>query len=189
MGFDRRHRRGEVLRHVSDRLDQLDLQDPERTTGALETALDCAGVADTFADDVDLVGALLLRWHARLSAQLERALASQPRDLPGAVSRAWATASHDLPGLRRLVDEQRDAPSTEAMRRLVERARDKERAKLAWAAGLAAGEGSAAVAAGARLERAARDRLALRAGAPTPAPVATHTSATFVQRLRALIPA
>lgn len=189
MGFDRRHRRGEVLRHVSDRLAQLDLQGPGSTTRALEVALDAAGVADTFADDVDLVGALLLRWHARLSARIEGALASEPADLPGAVSRAWAAAALDLPGVRRLVDEQCDTPSTPAMRALVERARDKERARLAWAAGLAAGEGPAAVAAGARLERAARDRLALRTPSTTPVPTTTRTSPGFVQRLRALVAA
>jgi len=189
MGFDRRHRRGEVLRHVSEQLDRLELQGPADPGSALEAALGCAGVVDTFVDDVDLVAALLLRWHARLSAQLERALAAQPADPPGAVSRAWAATALDLPGLRRLVDEQRDTSSSSAMRTLVERARDKERARLAWAAGQAAGEGPAAVAAGARLERAARDRLALGAAATGPAPASTRTSAGFVQRLRALIPA
>ncbi|GAB3992672.1 hypothetical protein [Nocardioides marmoraquaticus] len=187
MAFDRRHRRGAVLRHVSARLDELHLQDA--TSGALEAALDCPGVPDTFADDVDLVAAVLLRWNARLSAQLERALASRPADLPAAVAAAWASTARDLPGLRLLVDEQQEAPSSPAMALLVERARDKERARLAWAAGLTAGEGPAAVAAGARLERASRDRVALLAApavtVATPAP-ASHT---FVQRLRALVPA
>src|SRR5687768_17251284 len=52
------HRRGEVLRRVMEAAD-------ERRDGVLPTDVD--GVAETFGDSLDLLGALQLRWHTRLA--------------------------------------------------------------------------------------------------------------------------
>ena len=57
------HRRGEVLRNVVETADQ-------RLDGELPLYVD--GVAETFADANDLLGALQLRWHTRLAGRIER---------------------------------------------------------------------------------------------------------------------
>ena len=60
----------------------------DRRDGVLP--MDVPGVAENFTDELDLVGALLLKWHARLSGNIERALmasrwTSSPRSpRPGA---------------------------------------------------------------------------------------------------------
>ncbi len=147
--------RGQVLRDARSRLDDA-VATATAPADLLDVALATPGAEAAFADAVDLVGALLLRWHARLSAEVERGLAREPRDLPGTVVHAWAETARQLPGLRALVEAELAHPSSEPLLALLERARRRERARLAWAAGLAAGEGPAAVAAGARLQRAAR---------------------------------
>ena len=74
------HRRGDVLRDVIAAADQ-------RRDGTLPRDVD--GVSATFADDLDLLGALQLKWHTRLAGRIEREQMHQPMDLQAAVVRAW----------------------------------------------------------------------------------------------------
>src|SRR5205085_7689339 len=76
------HHRGDVLRAVVEAADQ-------RLDGILP--LDVPGTRERFADEIDLLGALSLKWHARLSGNIERALGTEPMDLESAVVRAWPT--------------------------------------------------------------------------------------------------
>ena len=69
--------------------------------------MDIAGVATVFADDLDLLGALQLKWHTRLAGRIEREQAHQPMDLKAAVVRAWRETADELPGIRAILDEQR----------------------------------------------------------------------------------
>lgn len=146
-------RRGDVLRDVVTAANQ-------RRDRTLPT--DVPGVSQVFADELDLLGALLLRWHARLSARLEAALAEHPLDLPGAVADAWRQAYEDLPGVRDLLDHCTDHPVDEPTGAALERARRKEWQYLAAAAGLAHGEGAAATRAGRQLAEQ------IRSGATSP---------------------
>ncbi len=66
------HHRGEILRDVIATADV-------RRDGVLP--MDVDGVAETFGDELDLLGALQLRWHTRLAGRIERELMSQPMDL------------------------------------------------------------------------------------------------------------
>src|SRR5207342_3890107 len=74
------HRRGDVLRDVIAVAD-------ERRDGVLPADVD--GVSATFADDLDLLAALQLKWHTRLAGRIEREQLNQPMDLRHAVVRAW----------------------------------------------------------------------------------------------------
>ena len=65
------HRRSEVLRAVVTEADR-------RPDATLPT--DVPGVSETFRDELDLVGALQLRWHARLTGAV--AAGHPPRKLP-----------------------------------------------------------------------------------------------------------
>jgi hypothetical protein len=160
MNWNTFHDRGEILRdvvHVAD----------ERRDGTLPMGV--PGVAENFTDELDLVGALLLKWHARLSGNVERSLAHEPMDLESAVASAWLTTAKQMPGVRLVIDRCIEHPTGPEMERSVIRAREHEWVGLAIAAGLANGEGAAAVAAGRRVEELAR------AGYAAPAtPVVEH---------------
>ncbi|HET8604106.1 MAG TPA: hypothetical protein VFM09_09280 [Marmoricola sp.] len=150
-----------------------------------------AVVPGAFADELDLVGALLLRWHARLSGHLERELARHPLDRRAAVVRAWSRAAEESAGLRLIVDQYLAHPVDARMAQALRRAQAKERAHLAVAAGLAGGEGPAAVEAGARLESAAR---AAAPALPTPQPMqaaapGTPDQGSLVARIKAVLAA
>ena len=145
------HRRGDVLNAVVETADH-------RRDGVLP--LDVPGVAERFVDEIDLIGALLLKWHARLSGNIEQALAQEPTDLESAVSTAWRRTAEQMPGVRLLVDRATDLPETEEMAAAMQRARRAERIRLAQAAGLANDASGRAAAAGARIEREARKGLA-----------------------------
>ena len=128
------HNRGETLRdvvHVAD----------DRRDGVLP--MDVPGVAENFTDELDLVGALLLRWHARLSGNIERAMASEPLDLESAVASAWRTTAEEMPGVRMVIDRSTAAPATPEMERAMNRAHDRETAYLAIAAGRSSGYSAA----------------------------------------------
>ena len=75
------HRRGEVLRDVIAAADQ-------RRDGTLP--LDVDGVSATFDDELELLGALQLKWHTRLAGRIEREQMNQPLDLRAAVVRRLA---------------------------------------------------------------------------------------------------
>jgi hypothetical protein len=141
------HRRGDVLRDVIAAADQ-------RLDGALPTDLD--GVSATFADDLDLLAALQLKWHTRLAGRIEREQLSQPMDLRAAVVRAWHRTADELPGIRAVLDEQRLRPVDEATAEVMLKSAAKEHVLLAVMAGAASAQAAAAAAVGARIEEEAK---------------------------------
>ncbi len=157
------HSRGEILRAVVDAANH-------RRDGVLPAQV--PGVAENFTDEIDLLGALLLKWHARLSGNIERAMSREPMDLETAVAAAWRATAEQEPGLRLVLDRCAAAPQTAAMSAAMRRAREREWQRLAVAAGLARGQGPRAAEVGRRVERAAREGLELggTTAAPKPAP-------------------
>ena len=185
------HRRADVLRAVTAEADR-------RRDGILPA--DVAGVSATFRDDLDLLGALQLRWYTRLSGVLERSHASQPRDLDAAVRDAWVRTAEELPGIRAVLDAHAETPSTAEMARALERATAKEQVLLATMAGRASGTTAVsdprAVEAGRLLREEARATYAAGSTpdgtAASPAPARTHRaeprgSAAFVERIKAAL--
>jgi hypothetical protein len=145
------HHRGEILQTVVETADT-------RRDGVLPMQL--PGVTETFRDELDLLAALQLKWHARLSGNIERALMSQPLDLEDAIASAWRRTSDQLPGLRKILDRYAESPSDPAMAAALTRANEKEWIRLAAAAGLANDESAAAARAGRQLELRARSDAA-----------------------------
>ncbi len=147
--------RGEILRDVSAVADA-------RRDGELPRDVD--GVGTAFADDLDLLGALQLRWHTRLAGRIDRELMSQPLDLQQAVITAWRATADEMPGVRAIVDRHRDHPLDDAMAEAMAVATAKEHSWLAVMAGLAGiSDGAAAAPAGAAIEEKARRGAALAA--------------------------
>jgi hypothetical protein len=144
------HRRGDVLRDVIAAADQ-------RRDGDLPRDVD--GVAETFADDLELLGALQLKWHTRLAGRIEREQMHQPMDLPAAVVRAWRLTADELPGVRAVLDEQRARPADADTAEMMRKAAAKEHALLAVMAGEASAQDAQAAAVGARIEAEARTTL------------------------------
>lgn len=168
------HSRGEILRELAELAAQRrDGRLPHRLPDGTPV------VPGAFADELDVLGAVLLAWHAGLSGNIERELGNQPMDLEAAVVRAWARTADARPGLRLIADQYLAHPVDDQMARVLRRAQHKERAGLAAAAGLAFDEGPAAVEAGHRLETAARGLR--RSAAPTPTPDALPTPAAPAQ--------
>jgi len=147
MGWDNLHRRSDVLRRVIDEADR-------RRDGRLP--VDVPGVRETFADELDLVSALHLRWHTRLSGRIEEALCADPADPETAVSEGWRRAAAELPGVRAILDACTAAPAGEEMARVLSRAREKEWVLLAAMAGRAGASEQRAAAVGRRMEEDAR---------------------------------
>jgi hypothetical protein len=141
------HRRGDVLRDVIAAADQ-------RRDGELPRDVD--GVSETFADDLELLGALQLKWHTRLAGRIEREQMHQPMDLRAAVVRAWHRTADELPGIRAVLDEQRARPADEATAEIMRKSADKEHILLAVMAGEASAHDARAVAVGARIEAEAK---------------------------------
>jgi hypothetical protein len=187
------HSRGETLHAVVDTANA-------NRDGILP--MQVPGVTENFTDEIDLVGALLLKWHARLSGNVERALLREPMDLEAAVATAWRTTAEQLPGVRLVIDRCVESPQTPEMASAMERAREGEWVRLATAAGLASGQGPAAVAAGRRVEELARQGLATdRAEPAEPADQADQAepaapvepgeppTVSFVDRIKAVLAA
>jgi hypothetical protein len=184
------HHRGETLRAVVATAD-------EERDGALP--MHVPGVAENFADELDLLSALLLKWHARLSGNIERALAQQPIDLELAVARAWRTTAEEMPGVRAIIDRARtstDPVIAPALRRATQR----EWVRLAAAAGLANDESDAAARVGRALEERARGLEAGSSAGPdehalaedrdgVEVVTATEAGVSFVERIRAVLAA
>jgi len=141
------HHRGEILRTVTATADV-------RRDGILP--MDVEGVAETFGDELSLLGALQLRWHTRLAGRIERELMSQPMDLERAVATAWQVTADELPGVRAIVDHYRAEPVDQAMEVAMAKSSDKERILLAVMAGRSSGQDAAAVRVGAEIENHAR---------------------------------
>jgi len=196
------HNRGETLRDVVTTAN-------DRRDGVLPVSV--PGVSEHFRDELDLIGALQLKWHARLSGNIERALVLEPMDLESAVASAWRTTAEQMPGVRMIIDRFVEDPTGPAMAAAMSRSREHELARLATAAGLASGPDHAAVEAGSRVERKARLALGFSLAAPsaetsveTPArtPVETRVAdpvteeivverpdVSFVDRIKAVIAA
>ncbi|MFL6155742.1 MAG: hypothetical protein ACJ72D_06625 [Marmoricola sp.] len=173
------HHRGEILQTVIDVADA-------RLDGKLP--MDLRGVSEAFHDELDLIAALSLKWHARLSGNIERELMSQPLDLEAAITNAWRTTSTEAPGIRMIIDRYTESPSDPEMASALARAQEKEWLKLASAAGLANDESAAAARAGERVSTKAR------LGVPAPvAAAATNVdvadSPSLVDRIRAVLAA
>jgi hypothetical protein len=155
MGWQTLHRRSDVLRRVVDEADR-------RRDGVLP--VDVPGVRETFADELDLVSALHLRWHTRLSGRIEEALSDDPADLEASVLEGWRRAACELPGVRAILDTCTAAPATEEMARALRRARDKEWVLLAAMAGRAGASDHRAATVGRRIEEDARSACRPSAG-------------------------
>jgi hypothetical protein len=169
------HRRADVLRAV---IDEADL----RRDGHLPTHL--PGVTETFHDELDLVGALQLRWYTRLAGAVERTLSSRALDPEAAVRDAWLATAEALPGIRVVLDRYADQPTSPAMAEALRTAHAKEHVLLAVMSGRADG---GAEGAGRRIEEAAR--ASYLPGARIPARPQPAGSATFVARLKAALAA
>ena len=179
------HHRGEILRTVMETADA-------RRDGVLPMQL--PGVAESFRDELDLLAALQLKWHARLSGNIERALMSQPMELEEAVATAWRRTSEQLPGVRLVLDRYTESPTDPEMAAALARASEKEWHRLAAAAGLANDESPAAARVGRAVERKARAALAENAAtvdAPTDATtdVDESLSPSLVARIKAVLAA
>ncbi len=144
------HSRGETLRVVIETANH-------RRDGVLPTEV--PGVAEHFTDELDLIGALLLKWHARLSGNIERAFVREPLDLESAVAAAWLTTAEEMPGVRLVIDRCVAEPTGPEMEQAMTRAREAEWARLAVASGLANTKDAAAVAVGRHVEERARAGL------------------------------
>lgn len=169
------HRRGDVLREVIAAADR-------RRDGVLPS--DVAGVAETFTDETELLGALQLKWHTRLAGRIEREQLHQPLDLPGAVVRAWQATADELPGIRAVLDAHRAAPRSDAEAAVMTKSAGKEHVLLAVMAGLASAQDAAAAAVGARLEEKARETWT-----PAPLPTTRGERASLLDRLKAALAA
>jgi hypothetical protein len=167
------HNRGEVLRRVMTVAD-------ERRDGRLP--MDLEGVREKFADELDLLGALQLRWHTSFAGRVERELAAQPLDLEQAVITAWHRAADEMPGVRSILDHHIDHPLDERMARAMGKAVAKERIMIAAMAGRGAPLDEQAIPVGRRIEAAAR---ASYVPAPRPAP----SRPTLLGRIRAALAA
>lgn len=182
MTWDAFHNRGETLRAVVDIADT-------RRDGLLPMQL--PGVSENFHDELDLISALSLKWHTRLSGHLERELAAQPMDPEAAVARAWRRTADQTPGVRLILDRYTEFPLDARMGQALDRAERKEWVRLAVSAGLASDAGDRAAAVGQRI--ASRGRAAsadLRIPAQRPAPeVETHVETTVPATIAATVPA
>ena len=151
------HSRGEILRDVITTANT-------RRDGILP--MDVGGVAETFGDQLTLLGALQLRWHTRLAGRIERELMRQPMDLEGSVVAAWHATADELPGVLAIVDHYRTEPLDDAMAEAMAKSGDKEHVLLAMMAGRVSAPDRAAVRVGAAIE--ARARATYRPVRPAP---------------------
>jgi hypothetical protein len=127
-----------------------------RKDGEIPTNID--GI-DTFFDGIeDLANALLLRWHTRLVASLERGLVDDPEDREEAVIEAWRHATWIYWGVRMVIDKLAENPPTEEVAHAVHMTARNDWAVMALAAGLASGYDEPAIRVGHRLELQARRR-------------------------------
>lgn len=119
---------------------------------------DVEGVEACFDGIEDLANALLLRWHTRLVASLERGLADEPLDREEVVIDAWRHANEIYRGVRMVIDELEANPNSESVAHAIRMTARNDWATMAIAAGLASRADEAAVRAGHRLELQARRR-------------------------------
>lgn len=174
MTWNAHQARGEILRQVSEVADS-------RRDGVLP--MDVDGVQQAFTDELDLLGALQLRWHTRLAGRIDRTLMSQPLDLERAVITAWRATADELLGIRTILDRHRDQPLDDAMAEALTAATAKEHAWLAVMAGKAGISDPGGARAGALIEAKAREGYR-----PTKAP-GSHAAPGLITRLKAALAA
>jgi hypothetical protein len=183
------HSRGEILHLVVETADT-------RRDGRLPMEL--PGVTETFRDELDLLGALWLKWNARLSGTIERSLTAQPLDLEGAVAAAWKRTAEQMPGVRLILDRYLESPSNPEMAAALNRAAEKEWIRLAAAAGLANDESPAAARAGrqvelraraTRVDEAAAELLATATSEVAATPSVDESTPSLVERIKAVLAA
>lgn len=158
MTWDAFHRRGEVLRNVLEHAEN-------HRDGALPMEL--PGVAETFGDELTLLGALQLRWHTRLAGTIERELMGQPMDLEAAVMSAWRKSATELAGLRAILDAYTAAPLSDEMAEMLDKAHRKDWTLMAAMAGKASPADKGAARVGRAIEQKAREAYRPTAGSPT----------------------
>lgn len=141
------HSRGEILRDVIAVAD-------ERRDGQLP--LDVPGATEAFEDELELLGALQLRWHTRLAGRIERELVNQPMDLGRAVVAAWHATADELPGVLAIIDRERAEPRDAATAAAMATSAAKERILLAMMAGRVSAPDDTAVRVGGAIEADAR---------------------------------
>jgi hypothetical protein len=172
------HHRGEILSTVIAAADR-------RQDGILP--MDVPGVAETFGDELTLLGALQLRWHTRLAGRIERELMYQPMDLEQAVIAAWRATYEQMPGIRKIVDHYRSEPTDATMAEAMRTATAKEQAMLAAMAGRASVQDAAAIRVGEAIEQRAR------AGVPATVRRGSHRADTrhdgLIDRIKAVLAA
>jgi hypothetical protein len=172
------HNRGETLRSVIAVAAQ-------RRDGILP--MDVAGVSERFRDELDLLGALQLKWHTRLAGHIENELSVQPMDLRSAVATGWALTVEELPGVRKIIDHYRAEPVDDAMAQAIARSTVKEHYFLAVMAGQAALGREDGQVVGAEIEDEAR-RIRVAASA-LDARTDAGPRLPFMERLRAVVAA
>lgn len=127
-----------------------------RKDGKIPT--DIKGIDTLFDGIEDLANALLLRWHTRLVASIERGLVDDPEDREEAVIAAWRHATGIYWGVRILIDKFAENPPTEDVAHSVRATARNDWAAMAVAAGLASAFDEPAIRIGHRLELEARRR-------------------------------
>jgi hypothetical protein len=170
MNWEAFHRRGDVLQAVIKEADA-------RRDGELPMYV--VGVEQAFRDELDLLGALSLKWHTRLSGHIETIAKDQPLDLEQATIEAWRAAADEIPGVRLVLDKALAEGEDEVVA-LLSRSQEKERELLALNSGKISAyqlaEHGARVGAG--VEEMAREGFEIGANwTPEPVP-------TFLERLR-----
>ncbi|MCW2814607.1 MAG: hypothetical protein JWN84_2062 [Nocardioides sp.] len=145
----RRPTRSGVLRAVIEEI-------LTRDDGRIPADID--GIEIYFSNIEDLTNALLLRWHTRLVASLERSLIDDPEDREEAVIEAWRHAAQAYSGVRKAIDGLAVNPPTEVVHHAVATTAQHDWAIMAITAGLASGVGGAGIRIGHRLELEARRR-------------------------------
>ena len=148
MTWDAFHRRGEVLRNVLAHAET-------HRDGRLPMEL--AGVAETFGDELTLLGALQLRWHTRLAGSIERELMGQPMELESAVMTAWRKTATELAGLRAIIDAYTEEPRSEEMAAMLDKAHRKDWTLMAAMAGKVGPADERAARVGRTIEQKARE--------------------------------
>lgn len=125
MNWEAFHRRGDVLQAV---IKEANI----RRDGELPMYV--PGVEQVFGDELDLLGALSLKWHTRLSGHIETKAKDQPLDLEQATIEAWRAAADEIPGIRLVLDAALAEGDDEVVA-ILERSREKERELLALNSG------------------------------------------------------
>lgn len=128
MTWDAHHRRRDIVRQISDRADA-------RPDGH-DHLDEIAGAREVYPDHGELLIDLQLAWFQTLSGQLDRQVEHGVADPEGSVCAAWAAAADLKPGLRAILDTQRENPA-------LSRAFDREAAALGWALGFPMGSAGA----------------------------------------------